>query len=288
MDAVITISLLDVAGDAVTGTVTIYTSSEVVGRYVSNAEGRVSALLVEGDEYTVQADVGGGQLVETVTILAEQGAHFVLRAEPLDILPTHGLCTVYGRLTSPAGVGTDRLHMRAVIVSGDVATQGDVILNDSARVRANADGYIQIGLYRGREYRVTFTGMDEYAAFDTYLVSVPDRATAKLGDLLFPVALQINTETAPVVAGDHVMSVLMSDGRTLTAYADVNLYVSVEAEGDVLCSLVSVDSRAVLRLSGDMSDWSVRVYARTEQFTRNPDIWNTSSRRAQRVLASYP
>jgi hypothetical protein len=285
MDAIVQITLRDSDGAPIGGTVRIYTDSALVQTLVVPAEGVTSALLTGGDTYYVATDCGVGHTFETVSILAEDGAGFTLWGAPRTVVAPNGMCVVQGRLVDPTGTPTRRLRMGVSLISGDVSSGSDVILNDAARVACRDDGVFTATLYRGREYRVTFTGRDEYAAFDSYQVTVPERAYARLPDLLFPVPISVQ-HAAITGAGDYPLVVEMSDGRMLTRYVDVAPVVRAVSTGDVTTQIYAVDGAATLQLVGEMTDWSVQIYGRALQFRRTPDTWDISRSESERVIST--
>jgi len=267
------------------GTVRVYTDAELVQVIPTDESGAANALLTDGQQYNVAFATAAHVYVETVTITAEAGAVFTLWAAPRTIAAPDGMCVVRGRAVGPTGRPTRRLRMSFALIGGDVAVGDDVILNDGERVPADETGSVETTLYRGRVYRATLTGVDEYAAFDSFVIYAPDRPFARLADLLYPSAISISPVDV-VAPGDYPLTVQMTDGRSLTQYIDVTQYIRVAGSGDVTASLQSVSGVAHLRVSGDMTDWSVLIYGRPVQFRRGPDVWDTARGDGESVIAT--
>lgn len=127
------------------------------------------------------------------------------------------------------------------------------VLGSKVELRTDEDGYVEVDLYRGGEYRamvqsIQAAELDPTGAivFDRELV-VPDQASVSFIDLLFPVVEEIAWTLGALAVGDTfdlIPVVLGSDGRTLegSAYEDV-LY---EMEDTEVATVSVLEDRLVI------------------------------------------
>jgi len=285
MSIVVRFRLRYVDNTPIMGLLRIYTGTEIVEQIPVPISGDASAVLDDGVEYNVSFVTLSPVYAETLTLTAEDGAIYTIYVTPSSIVAPPGKCVVRGRIVGPTGKPTRRLRASVSLVDGDAAIGEDIVLNDSERIAVADDGLLVTEMYRGRTYRVTLTGIDEYAAFDSFLVHAPDRPYARFADLLFPFPAHA---TLPDIDGPgaYALSLLMSDGRTLTKYVDVSPFVRVASDGDVTATLTSIDTVAHVTLAGDMSAWSLQIYGRPAQFRIGADVWDIARGGSERVIAS--
>lgn len=93
---------------------------------------------------------------------------------------------------------------------------GRVIMSDKLFVRTDADGYIEVDLYRTSELNVLVQGLEH----SRRAVKVPDAASVNLIDLLFPVVSEITFTPDPLTLPnstyeDVTLSIIASDGQVL-------------------------------------------------------------------------
>lgn len=277
MDALVTFKVRYADHTPVMGVLRIYSSTTILEQVPVPITGDATVLLTEGEQYNVSFMTLSPVYAEAFSLVAEAGATYTISVIPESVIVPQGKCAVRGRVVTPLGEPTRRLRLTWSLISGGVTSGDDVILNDSVQMRIDDDGYVSATLYRNSKYRVTFSGADEYAAFDSFEFYVPNRAYARLADLLYPRARDVELGSDIAGEGDYQISVIMSDGRELTTYTDVIQSIQVGVTGDVAAEIVSVDSLAYIRLSGAMSAWSVLVYGRPQHFKAGPDVWGTAS-----------
>lgn len=285
MSTVVRFRLRYVDDTPIMGLLRIYTGTDIIEQLPVPISGEASAVLEAGEEYNVSFVTLSPVYAETLTMTAEVGATYTIYVTPRSIVASPGKCVVRGRVVGPTGKPTRRLRASVVLVSGDATVGEDIILNDPERIVAPDDGLFVTELYRGQTYRVTFTGVDEYAAFDSFLIHAPDRPYARFSDLLFPYP-SIATLADVDGPGVYALSLLMSDGRALTKYVDVAQFVRLATAGDVTATLTAVDTLAHVTLEGDMTAWSLQVYGRPAQFRIGADVWDIARGGGERVIAS--
>lgn len=158
-------------------------------------------------------------------------------------------CSVEGTLRTSVGEHP-RLCFSVSLLSGDYRAGANTIINQPALVTLGDGGALSMQLLRGRAYSITFTEV-LHDAPKTCTIYVPDQENADIYDLLYPYAIAGFTDQPFTGDGDYRLSVLLSDGRHLTTYGDVSLYIYlVEADNAEVELIESEDDRAVLRVSG--------------------------------------
>lgn len=168
------------------------------------------------------------------------------------------LCRASGFFKDATGRPLEGLDISLINDFKPAVVDGYAVLGSKVELRTDEDGYVEVDLYRGGEYRAMVQSIqaaedDPTGAivFDRELV-VPDQASVNLINLLFPVVDEVTWTLSDLEVGDAVdliPVVLGSDGRTLegTAYEDV-LYeiadtavaiVSVQEDKLVITALAS-------------------------------------------------
>lgn len=106
---------------------------------------------------------------------------------------------------------TDQPPMTPMIVDGDAVLQGGELI-----LRTDANGYLQVDLYRTATYSVLMQGFET----DLRSIKVPDAPSVNLVELLFPVVTSVEFSPDPLVlsvnsAIDIDVTILATDGQTL-------------------------------------------------------------------------
>lgn len=283
MDTVVRFITRKGDGAPAAGALRIYTDTTIVEQIPVPASGEASAVLTEGQAYTVSFITPLGY-VETFSLTPEASATYAIHITEGDIVALPGKCVVRGRVSGPTGRPTRRFRASVALLSGDIFSDEDFILNDPERLAADDSGVIETELYRNRTYRITLTGTDEYAAFDSFIIYTPDRPFAHLVDLLVPRVISIDIPEI-TEQGQYPISLLITDGRRVSDYVTAQSFLQISTEGDVVAALVAVDGGAVLDISGDMSTWSVNIYGKTQQFRPRTDTWDALGPGVQQLIA---
>lgn len=152
------------------------------------------------------------------------------------------LCRASGFFKDAAGRPLVGLDMSFMNQFKPAIVDGYGVLGSKIQLRTDQDGYAQLDMYRNGEYRAIVESIQAAEAdttgaiiFDREIV-VPDRSSANLVDLLFPVVKEITWDPASVslAAGatlELTPTVVASDYRTLEG----------SACGDVLYEITDTD-----------------------------------------------
>lgn len=159
------------------------------------------------------------------------------------------LCRCSGFFKDATGQPLANLDMSFINQFKPSIVDGDAVLGAKVDVRSDADGYVQLDLYRGAEYLVMVSSVEAAMADDTSAIVfpremvIPDQGSSNLVNLLFPIVEEIAFTPTPVslaVGGIQEVTTVVtaSDGRVLvgTACEDV-LYEVV----DVAIATVAID-----------------------------------------------
>lgn len=137
------------------------------------------------------------------------------------------LCLASGFFRGPNGDPAANVTVHFIAKFDPVLLDGDAILSpERVQVRTDKEGFMRVTLIRYGEYDVTIQGFEDMLR----TITVPDRSSVNLPDLLFPVVASIAFDPPGpyVLAVDQEISVtptiLTTSGEVLpgTATADVN------------------------------------------------------------------
>jgi hypothetical protein len=147
------------------------------------------------------------------------------------------LCRASGFFKDATGRPLEGLDISLINNFKPAIVDGYGVLGSKVELRTDEEGYVEVDLYRGGEYRAMVQSIQAAEAdptgaivFDRELV-VPDQASVNLLDLLFPVIEEITWTLGALAVGDTfdlIPVVLGSDGRTLegVAHEDVLYEIS--------------------------------------------------------------
>jgi hypothetical protein len=150
------------------------------------------------------------------------------------------MCRASGFFKDATGRPLEGLDISLINDFKPAIVDGYAVLGSKVELRTDEDGYVEVDLYRGGEYRAMVQSIQAAEAdstgaivFDRALV-VPDQASVNFIDLLFPVVEEITWTLGELAVGDTfdlIPIVVGSDGRTLegTAHEDV-LYEIADTE----------------------------------------------------------
>ena len=228
--------------------------SLVYGQATTDADGKASFLLPNATYqlrfYKQQVSFAQPKLITVLEApVAPQTNSFDVLGEsfvpPVSTDPR--LCVASGIFKKPNGAPAPNVDMHFITKFDPVLLDGAAVLTERMSTRTDANGYAQISLIRFAQYDVTIEGIEDYLR----MISVPDKPSTNLPDLLFPVVAQITfSPEGPyaLAVNDEITitpTVITSDGRVLdgTALEDVSWRV-----GDVdVAALSATATTLVLR-----------------------------------------
>ncbi len=148
------------------------------------------------------------------------------------------LCRVSGTVLGADGKPRAGVDVHFIHLFEPVVATPDVVLSERTVARSKRDGSFVIDLWRGSCYHATVESHENIQRE----VTVPDRAAVNLGDLLFPVVVEVTWDPAPpwILAVGDVLditpTVTASNFQVLTGAAsdDVEYTVSDLAVADAV------------------------------------------------------
>lgn len=164
------------------------------------------------------------------------------------------LCRASGYFKDATGRALANLDITLINDFKPALVDGYAVLGSKVELRTDADGYVEVDLYRGGEYRAlvqSIQAAEEDATgaivFDREMV-VPDRASVNINDLMFPIIKEITWDPTSVslAAGgtlDLVPTVVGTDYRTLEGVAHEDVQYEI-ADTDV--ATVSVEEEKLV------------------------------------------
>jgi hypothetical protein len=141
----------------------------------------------------------------------------------------------------PVCYNEDQADLSPLVVDG-IGVMGDKIIT-----RTDADGYVEIDLYRVAEVSALVQGF----AHSRRVIKVPDASSVSLLDLLFPVVSEITFVPNPLSVAvsaysDVVLTIMSSDGQTLDPLDRDVVFTS----SDVGVATVQLQEDGTLRIMG--------------------------------------
>lgn len=142
---------------------------------------------------------------------------------------------------TPFCYNEDQSDLNPLIVDG----RG--VVGDKVITRTDADGYLEIDLYRSAEVSALVQGFSH----SRRVIRVPDAASASLLDLLFPVVSEIDFGTDPLALtegsyADVVLTIKSSDGQILDPLDGDVVFTS----SDVSVATIQLQADGTLRVMG--------------------------------------
>ncbi len=197
----------------------------------------------------------------------EVTAHLFTLPEATD--PT--LCRASGRVVGPDGRPRRGVDMHFIPVLGAPAMANErLVLGERVAVKTDADGYVEIDLFREACYTVTVEGHENTLRE----VEVPDAPAVNIGKLLFPIVERIEWSPTPpyTVAVEGMITiypeVISSTGIALADLgSDVSWYVDDESIASirVLGDRIEVHGQSV-------GTTTLRVKRVDESIKYTPDV----------------
>ena len=239
-------------GSPTEGVLSVYDTENVLVARESSIDGAVRAdLLFEGKALIKVAS--DGQVFQTcaVTIDAAGEGELTLSALPVPVkTPLGGAwCSVRGKFRSVDGVPA-KITFHVVLTSGDYRAQDTIIYNQPQVITSDDEGNISVQLLRGRQYEFVYAEAP-YDELESYTVYVPNREHADLYDILYPYAVAGFIDQPFTGSGDYSLTLLLSDGREVTTYGDMQNYIySVEADNAEVTFIASDQNTGILRVTG--------------------------------------
>lgn len=213
---VVTFSVKQPTTDPVDGAlVRVYDSTDSeVGQGYTNSVGELGLLLADGDYLVRYRYDGQPYRVTSPQAFSVSGVDIIVNLE-LTILDkptaTHPrMCRLYGNFKHPGG-SHELTPVRLVSPVAHVY-EDDVFLGAAVDLLPDKNGYVEQDVLRGRQYLLVygrFSDRDEY-------VSIPDRASARISDVLYPYPVAIAPTSLALVVGDTYvvrdLTLTMTDG----------------------------------------------------------------------------
>jgi hypothetical protein len=172
------------------------------------------------------------------------------------------LCRASGFFKDATGRPLEGLDISLINDFKPAIVDGYAVLGSKVELRTDEDGYVEVDLYRGGEYRAMVQSIQAAEAdptgaivFDRELV-VPDQASVNLVDLLFPVVEEITWTLGALAVGDTfelVPVVLASDGRILEGAAHEDVLYEI-ADTEVATVSVLEDSLLITALASGSTE----------------------------------
>lgn len=157
-------------------------------------------------------------------------------------------CSVHGRFLDPLGRQCSA-GIKARLLTGNVVAEDGILINKSGTAYSLPDGRINIQLLRGGSYALVLYDAPLTNYPSEYTVFVPNAPNAQLDSILYPFITSGIITPAFAGVGAYEVSVIVSDGRTLSDYATiVPLIFAVEAD-DAEAELEELDGKLILRVS---------------------------------------
>ena len=157
------------------------------------------------------------------------------------------LCRASGFFKDSAGRPRNDLSIVFVPLASPLIVDGDAIMGYQLDGSTDDDGYFQVDLYRGGEYRATVESFEDFIRE----ITIPDASSANLVHILFPVVQTVEFDPTSVsVAVDATVDVTL----TITTSSGV---VLDPVDGDVIfttndsdVATVQVTDEGKLRIMG--------------------------------------
>lgn len=157
------------------------------------------------------------------------------------------LCRVSGNVVRPNGAPLNGCDLHFVHCQVPILSSDRIVLGERVAARTNAAGYVELDLIRGGKYLVTVQNYEDVPRE----IEVPDESSAALGDLLFPIPIQVTFDPPGPwslnVNEELVLSpeVLLSSGVVIEGPATEDLEYVVT--NGILASLTYTDTTITVR-----------------------------------------
>jgi hypothetical protein len=239
-------------GTPTDGVLSVYDTSNVLVARESSIDGAVRVDLLFNGRALVKI-ASDGQVFQTYAAdidVAGEG-ELTISALPVPVRTPIGSdwCSVRGSFRSVVGTAP-RVTFHVTLVSGDYRAQDATIYNQPQLVTSEENGSFHTQLLRGRRYELVYAETP-YDELGSYTVYVPNREHADLYDLLYPHAVAGFINQPFTGSGDYLLTLLLSDGREVTAYSEMQKYIySVEADNAEVTFTASEQGSGLLTVAG--------------------------------------
>lgn len=259
-------------GSSIDGVLSVYDTNNVLVARESSIDGAVRVDLLFSGQALLRV-ASDGQVFQTcsVDIDVDGEGEITLSALPVPVRTPIGSdwCSVRGLFRDSVG-NPAKVTFHVCLKSGDYQAQDTVIYNQPQVVTSEEDGSLHMQLLKGRRYTFVYAEAP-YDELGDYAVYVPNREHTDLYDILYPHAVAGFIDQPFTGSGDYQLTLLLSDGREVTTYGDMQNYIySVEADNAEVTFAESDQGRGVLRVAGQPGA-TVRVTsARRGDLTSGP------------------
>jgi hypothetical protein len=152
----------------------------------------------------------------------------------IDVPSDARFCKVYGRVVGPNLLPISGLSISVSAESGYIC-EDDLVISTYANVNTDKNGYLEMILRRNSSYIITglpyINYIDEDLPVSVY-ITIPDRPSCKLIDVLAPIPLTIQPSFVETSSGSVsiIPDITMTDGTKLLQ----NLKNCIEVKSDTL------------------------------------------------------
>lgn len=140
------------------------------------------------------------------------------------------LCRASGFFKDLAGRPLVNMSIRFMNLNIPTIVDSDAVLGGSVSGQTDANGYFEVDLYRGGEYRANIESLDIHLR----VVCLPDASSVNIVDLMFPTVATIsyNPDPVSIAVGAYVdVELTITDTVGLThAFEDGDIIVTVDDE----------------------------------------------------------
>jgi hypothetical protein len=239
-------------GSPTDGVLSVYDTSNTLVAREASIDGAIHTdILFEGKALLRVAS--DGQTFQTCSVLIgpDGEGELTLTALPVPARTPIGAdwCSIRGKIRTVTG-DPARITLHAVLVSGDYKAQDTTLYNQPQLISSDEDGNINTQLLRGRRYEFAYSETP-YGELGNYTVYVPNKEHADIYDILYPHAVAGFIDQPFTGNGDYVLTLLLSDGREVTSYNDIQNYIySVEADNAEVTFTSSEQGNGVIVVTG--------------------------------------
>lgn len=184
----------------------------------------------------------------TITVPAEGEGEVTVVGEAVPKIPPIGpsWCSVEDTVRDIVG-RPKSFSVQLSLLDGDTDVDGELVLDNGATAYSTEDGDINVHMLRGRSYRATLFDNSMVTEGSVYTIHVPNRAHARFYDILYPYPVGGFVDGVFVGEGDYVLTIIMSDGRELTTFSDITVYIySIEASNNEEATLSETEEGGAL------------------------------------------
>lgn len=181
------------------------------------------------------------QLISVVSPVAALPNNFEVTGETFSIptSPNQRLCRCSGFFLDVSGRPLVGLDLTFINEFYPTVMDGSAVISSEVHTTTDKNGYVELDLYRNGKYAAWVPGIEasddldgtHAIAYPRYMV-IPNRASANLPDLLFPVVSAVDFGAGSVSVGYLATATLTpvvtaSDGRTLLGTANEDVLYAI-------------------------------------------------------------